>query len=145
MPCGRSEQVVPDTGILSTDSADQTLLTEIARMLMSLLETLVAEPPPLRLDEGGVFRVADTRVRLDSVITAFQNGCGVEEIQRKFPSLEQADIYAVLTYYFWNREKVDAYLEERRRLAEEVRQEIEARDPSDGILERLIERRAARG
>ena len=112
---------------------------------MSLLETLITEPPPLRLDEGGVLRVGGTRVRLDSVITAFQSGCGVAAIQRKFPSLEQADIYAVLTYYFWNREKVDAYLEERRRLAEEVRQEIEARDPSDGILERLIERRAARG
>jgi hypothetical protein len=56
-----------------------------------------------------------------------------------------ADIYAVLTYYFWNREKVDAYLEERHRLAEELRQEIEARDPSDGILEQLLKRRAARG
>jgi uncharacterized protein (DUF433 family) len=114
-------------------------------MLMSLLETLVTEPPPLRLDEGGVFRVGGTRVRLDTVITAFQQGCGVEEIQRKYPSLERADIYAVLTYYRWNREKVDAYLEERRRVADEVRREIEERDPSDGILERLLERRAAKG
>jgi uncharacterized protein (DUF433 family) len=112
---------------------------------MSLLETLVAEPPPLRLDEGGVFRVGGTRVRLDTVITANQHGCSAVEIQRKYPSLELADIYAVLAYYFWNREKVDAYLEERRRLAEEMRQQIEARDPSDGILERLLERRAARG
>jgi uncharacterized protein (DUF433 family) len=114
-------------------------------MAMSLLETLVAEPPPLRLDQGGVFRVGGTRVRLDTVITAFQNGCSAEEIQRKYPTLQLPDIYSVLTYYFWNREKVDAYLEERRRVAEEVRQEIEARDPSDGILERLLERRAARG
>jgi uncharacterized protein (DUF433 family) len=112
---------------------------------MSLLEMLVAEPPPLRLDEGGVFRVGATRVRLDTVITAFQNGCSAEEIQRKYPSLGLDDTYAVLTYYFWNRERVDAYLEERRRLAEEVRQEIEARDPSEGTLERLLERRAARG
>jgi uncharacterized protein (DUF433 family) len=112
---------------------------------MSLLETLIAEPPPLRLDEGGVFRVGGTRVRLDTVITAHQNGCSAEETQRKYPSLELADIYAVLTYYFWNREKVDAYLAERRRLAEEVRQEIEAHDPSEGILEHLRERRAARG
>jgi uncharacterized protein (DUF433 family) len=114
-------------------------------MAMSLLEPLVTEPPPLRLDEGGVFRVGTTRVRLDTVITAFRNGCSAEDIHRKYPSLELADIYAVLTYYFRNREKLDAYLEEHRRLAEELRQEIEARDPSDGILERLLERRAARG
>jgi uncharacterized protein (DUF433 family) len=112
---------------------------------MSLLETLIAEPPPLRLDEGGVFRVGETRVRLDTVITAFQNGCGPEEIQRKYPSLDQADIHAVLTYYFWNRACFDAYLEKRRLEAEELRQEVEARDPSEGTLERLVERRAARG
>jgi uncharacterized protein (DUF433 family) len=112
---------------------------------MSLLDTLVAKPPPLRLDPGGVFRVGGTRVRLDTVITAFQSGCSTEDIQRKYPSLNEADIYAVLTYYFWNREKVDAYLEQRSREAEEFRQEIEARDPSDGTLARLLERRAARG
>jgi uncharacterized protein (DUF433 family) len=112
---------------------------------MSLLDTMIAEPPPLRLDEGGVFRVGGTRVRLDTVITAFQNGCSADDIQRKYPSLDQADIYAVLTYYFWNREKVDAYLEKRRLETEELRQEVEARDPSDGILERLLVRRAARG
>jgi hypothetical protein len=39
---------------------------------------------------------------------------------------------------------VDAYLEECRRLAEEVRQEIEARDPSAGTLERWLDRRATR-
>ena len=110
---------------------------------MSLLEALIAEPPPLRLDEGGVLRVGATRVRLDTVVTAFQNGCTAEEIQRKYPSLQVPDIYSVLTYYFWNREKVDVYLEEHRRLAEEFRQESEARDPSEGILERLLERRAA--
>jgi uncharacterized protein (DUF433 family) len=112
---------------------------------MSLLETLVTEPPPLRLDEGGTLRIGGTRVRLDTVITAHQSDCSAEEIQRKYRSLELTDVYAVLTYYFWNRERVDVYLEERRQAAEATRAEIEARDPSEGILERLLERRASSG
>jgi uncharacterized protein (DUF433 family) len=110
---------------------------------MSVVTALVAQPPPLQADADGILRVGGTRVRLDSVITAFHNGCAPEEILLKYPSLRLADIYAVITYYLWHRETVDAYLAERRQRAEEVRRENEARFPPQGVRERLLARRAA--
>ena len=42
---------------------------------MTIAETLIAEPPPLYVADEGVVRVTGTRVSLDTVIVAFQNGC----------------------------------------------------------------------
>ena len=54
-------------------------------------------------------------VRLATIIgNAFNSGSTAEEILLKYPSLNLTDIYAVITYYLWSREEVDAYLEERR-------------------------------
>ena len=52
---------------------------------MTLQETLVPEAPPLREDQGGVIRVAGTRVRLDTVVFAFNNGAPAEEILLSYP------------------------------------------------------------
>lgn len=111
---------------------------------MGLLEALVAQPPPIQMDEDGVFRVGGTRIRLDTVIAAFQDGSSPEEILLKYPSLKLTDIYAVITYYLWHREKVEAYLTERQRRAEEVRRENEMRFPPQGVRERLLARRTAK-
>ena len=73
---------------------------------MPLLDTLVAEPPPMAMDDDGVIRVGGTRVRLDSVVGAFHNGCAPEEILLKYPSLNLTDIYAVITYYLWHRDEI---------------------------------------
>ena len=91
---------------------------------MPLLEELTPQPPPLRTEEGGVVRVGQTGVCLDSVIHAFHQGCSAEEIVLKFPTLDLRDVYAAITYYLWNREEVDAYLARRRQEADELRREI---------------------
>jgi len=106
------------------------------------MNTLAAQPAPLQMDEDRVWRVGGTRVRLDTVIEAFNNGCAAEEILLKYPSLRLTDIYAVITYYLWHREQVEAYMAERREVGEAVRQENERRFPRDGIRERLLARRA---
>jgi uncharacterized protein (DUF433 family) len=111
---------------------------------MAVLDALVAEPAPVRMDEEGTLRVGKTRVRFDTVIGAFHNGACPEEILLKYPSLNLTDIYAVITYYLWHRGEMDAYLAERRRLAEQVRQENEARFPPQGVRDRLVARRAAK-
>ena len=108
---------------------------------MASMIALAAEPPPMQEDEDGVFRVGGTRVRLDTVVTAFRNGCTPEEIQIKYPSLNLPDIYSVLAYYLRHAEEVDAYLAERRLLQEETEREIEQRFPSTGLRERLLDRR----
>jgi uncharacterized protein (DUF433 family) len=109
-----------------------------------VLDSLTAAPPPLRLDEDSVLRVGPTRVRLDTVIFAFNSGCTPEGILDKYPALTLTDIYAVIVYYLWHRELIDAYLEEREKFAEEMKREIEARSPKEGLKERLLARRAAR-
>jgi uncharacterized protein (DUF433 family) len=109
---------------------------------MKLPVSFVAHPPPIQADDAGVLRVGGTRVRLETIINAFKSGSAAEEMLLKYPSLNLTDIYAVITYYLWSREEVEAYLEERRRLEEAVRQENETRFPPAGVRERLLARRA---
>jgi hypothetical protein len=107
---------------------------------MKLPVPFVAQPPPIQADDAWVLRVGGTRVRLETIINAF--GSTAEEILLKYPSLNLTDIYAVITYYLWSREEVDAYLGERRRQEEAVRRENETRFPPAGVRERLLARHA---
>jgi uncharacterized protein (DUF433 family) len=109
---------------------------------MKLPISFVAQPLPIQADEDGVMHVGDTRVRLETIINTFKNGCTAEEILLKYPSLNLTDIYAIITYYLWSREEVEGYLEERRRVEEAVRRENETRFPPAGVRERLLARRA---
>src|SRR4029079_13116693 len=79
-----------------------------AGVSMSILESLVARPVPLRTDADGVLRVGNTRVRLETVLSSFANGVSAEEILLKYPSLNLTDIYSVITYYLWHQEEIDA-------------------------------------
>ena len=109
---------------------------------MKITDMLVAEPVPCQMDEDGVLRVTGTRVRLDTVIGAFNSGYAAEEILFKYPSLSLTDIYAVITYYFWHRAEMDQYLKERQTVAAQVRQANERRFPPQGVRERLLARQA---
>jgi uncharacterized protein (DUF433 family) len=100
-----------------------------------------ARRPLILLDADGVYRVGGTRVRLDTIVTAFQRGCTAEEILLKYPSLELSDIDSTIGYYLEHRDAVEAYLESRRRQTEQTEQELEARFPSAGVRERLLARR----
>ena len=101
-------------------------------------ETLVARRPPLSLAEGGnVLRVGNTRVPLDSVILSYDQGATPEEIVSAFPSLDLADVYAVIAYYLHNQQEVTQYLAERRQRASEVREQVEGRSPTGPLRERL--------
>jgi uncharacterized protein (DUF433 family) len=108
---------------------------------MGLMESMGAEPPPLQLDAEGVVRVGGTRVTLDTVIGAFEDGASAEEIVLQYSSLSLADVYTVIGYYLRHRGEVEEYLREQRRQAEEVRRQNEARFPQAGIRERLLARR----
>ncbi|MGH9935639.1 MAG: DUF433 domain-containing protein [Blastocatellia bacterium] len=102
-----------------------------------------AQTVPLRTDEQGVLRVGDTRVRLDTVITAWKQGDSPEQIVENFDVLDLADVYAVISYYLNHRAEVEKYLEANRQEAERLRAENERRSPQAGIRERLLARRAA--
>jgi uncharacterized protein (DUF433 family) len=79
-----------------------------------MVMTAYAELPiPLWEDEYGAIRIAKTRVTLDVIIAAYQHGDTPHEINKGYPTLTLADIYAVLAFYLNNRERVHAYLRER--------------------------------
>jgi uncharacterized protein (DUF433 family) len=54
--------------------------------------TISLEPAPIKTDDRGVVRVAETRVTLDTIVTAFLEGCTPEEIKEQYPSLQLSDI-----------------------------------------------------
>lgn len=96
---------------------------------------------PIETDADGVIRVAGTRVTLDTLVAAFNEGATAEEIVQQYPSLELGDVYAVIGYYLHNRAEVEQYLERRREEASRVRRENEARFDPKGIRDRLLARR----
>jgi uncharacterized protein (DUF433 family) len=96
---------------------------------------------PLSTDEAGVLRVAGTRVPLDSVIHAFDEGATPEEIAQDFPTLELASVYSVISYYLQNRAEVEQYLARRVVQREELKKETEARFDALGVRERLLARK----
>jgi len=96
---------------------------------------------PLLTDREGVIRVGGTRVTLDTVLAAFNNGSTPEEISWQYPSLELADIYAAITYYLRNRLEIDSYLQQRSEIRIQVREEGKKRLQSVDIRERLLSRR----
>jgi len=108
---------------------------------MAIVDTLLATPPPLRLDPNGTLYVGETRVPLDTVVGVYQTGVSPEEIARRYDSVSLADVFGALSYYFAHRTEVDTYLSERRRLAAEVRAANQTRFPTEGAREKLLARR----
>lgn len=100
-----------------------------------------AEPIPLQPDTDGVLRVGGTRVTLDTIVAAFEEGATAEEIVYQYPSLRLADVYSVIGYYLQRHLEVEAYLQ---RQAAEVRQGNKMRREPRDIRERLLARRARR-
>jgi uncharacterized protein (DUF433 family) len=95
-------------------------------------------PVPLREDETGTIRVGQTRVSLDLVTRAHQDGATPEEIVRRYDTLRLADVYAVIGYYLTHRDTVDAYLDRREEEAEKLKRRIEAtHPPRPGFWEEL--------
>lgn len=112
---------------------------------MSVLqEKELASPVPLTSDADGVVRVAGTRVTLETIVAAFEEGATAEEISQRYPILALADVYAVLGYYLRQRQTVDAYLRKRQRTSAAVRQENEKRFPPNNVRNRLLARRKAK-
>lgn len=104
---------------------------------------LHADPPRLRVDEGGAVRVGKSRVSLDLVVEQYEYGMTPEGLVRAYDTLDLADVHAVIAYYLRHREEVRAYLKRRGEEAEALRAKIEAERPRVS-REELLARRSAR-
>jgi uncharacterized protein (DUF433 family) len=104
---------------------------------------LEAVSPPLRVDEGGVVRVGNSRVSLDLVVEQYENGMAPEDMVRAYDTLSLADVHAAIAYYLRHRDEVRAYLKRRKEEAETLRAKIEAERPRISREELLARRNEA--
>jgi uncharacterized protein (DUF433 family) len=97
---------------------------------------------PLFNDGQGGLRISGTRVLLERIIHAFEDGATPEGIVQSYDTLQLADVYAVLTWYLRHKAEVQDYLRKRAEEAETTRQMIEAKQPDRAELRaRLMARR----
>jgi uncharacterized protein (DUF433 family) len=79
--------------------------------------------------QGDVYRIAGSRVSLDSIVYAFWNGESAETIAQSFPVLTLEQVYGAITFYLAHKDEVDRYLEQRRVDYEAKRQAARDADP----------------
>ena len=101
-----------------------------------------AQAVPLAADRDGVVRVAGTRVTLDTVVGAFNDGATAEQIALRYDALALPDVYASIAYYLKNKSEVDAYLAQRGQRAALARREMASLYDMSAVRERLLARQA---
>jgi uncharacterized protein (DUF433 family) len=106
-----------------------------------MAEALTTEPIPLVADADGVMRVRGTRVTMETILTAFDEGATAEEIAQQYTSISLADAYQVIGYYLRHSSELEPYLARRRQDIDEIRRSNEAKCPPTGIRDRLLSRR----
>ncbi len=89
--------------------------------------------------EGG-WRIAGTRVSLDSIVYAYWDGKSPEAIVDEFPTLTAEQVYGALAYYLRHHLEVDAHLSRQAERWQDLQEMSEAQHSP--LLNRL---RAQRG
>ena len=77
----------------------------------------------------GVYRVAGTRVSLDSIVYAFMAGQSPESIGQSFPVLTLEQVYGAIAFYLARRDEIDRYLQAQAQDLEAKRTAARAADP----------------
>jgi uncharacterized protein (DUF433 family) len=109
---------------------------------LAMTPTLQADPLPLRAHEGDTLRIGETRVSLDTLVFEYENGATPEEIVSAYPTLQLADVYAVIAWYLRHQDGIKEYLSKRQAKAAELRRQIEGRQPGRAELRaKLLARR----
>lgn len=78
---------------------------------------------------GDVYRVAQTRISLDSLVYAYLNGQTAEAIAQSFPLLTLEQVYGALAYYLAHRKQIDAHLQRGEEEFDTLRQATRDADP----------------
>ncbi len=89
----------------------------------------------VRSDEHGVMRVGKTRVMLDSVVVAFQQGHSPETIQQQYPALTLEEVYGAVAHYLANQDEVDRYLKRQSEIWNDLR--AKSGQGSNPVVQRL--------
>ena len=92
------------------------------------------EAPPLHENQDGAIRVGNSRVLLEIVIRAFQDGASPETIVNRYSTLALSDVYSTVGYYLRHRDAVETYLKQREETSESVRSHIASIQPDLSII-----------
>ena len=94
-----------------TESRDRRLTTSLATQI--------------ELDDRGVAWIAGTRVKVaEVVLDKIAYGSSPEEIHFQHPNLPLAQIYAALTYYYENQDRVDEQILSGLKESDELLQQV---------------------
>jgi uncharacterized protein (DUF433 family) len=70
--------------------------------------------PYIEQRDGGHY-ITGTRISLDSVVYAFNEGASPNAIQEDFPLLKLSQIYGAIAFYLDHQPEIDKYLEDTER------------------------------
>lgn len=86
----------------------------------------------------GHWQVAGSRVSLDSIVYAYQEGESPEQIVRAFPGLSAEQVYGAITFYLANRDNIDDYLSQQADRWDRLRDEAARRNA--GLRTQILSR-----
>jgi uncharacterized protein (DUF433 family) len=109
-----------------------------------MVEATITEIIPIYTDQDGRMRVSGTRVLLDLIVYAYQQGETPEHIVQMYPTLTLEKVYFAIGYYLRHREAVDAYIRRMDEEAARLRKEWEAEHPRKLTHEVLLARLQAK-
>lgn len=89
--------------------------------------------------DGG-WRVAGSRVSLDSVVHAYLRGESPESICDGFEALTLEQVHGAIAFYLHNRAAIDKFLADQQALFETLA--AESRQRNAPLLQRLLQRQA---
>jgi uncharacterized protein (DUF433 family) len=88
---------------------------------------------------GEAYRVAGTRVSLDSIVHCFWNGDSPESIVQSFPVLTLEQVYGAIAYYLDHQDEIDEYIKQGDADYEAKREASRRADPM--FYQKMAERR----
>jgi len=83
----------------------------------------------------GAFRIAGTRVSLDSLVYLFREGMSAESMVESYPALTLEQVHGALAFYLAHQKEVDTYLAEGEKIAD-ARQR-ESSQPNAELIAKL--------
>jgi uncharacterized protein (DUF433 family) len=92
-------------------------------------------------DSDGVIRVGDTRVMLDSVVAAFEQGHSPESIRAQYPSLTLEDVYGAITWCLAHPRELREYMERQGQVWAKLMADCDAK--AAPVVKRLREAKKA--
>lgn len=78
---------------------------------------------------GGGYRIAGSRVSLDTVVNAFLEGLSPEGIVDEIPALGLGQVYGAIAFYLAHQKEVEEYLRQGQVDFEGTRAKLLARNP----------------